>query len=294
MNTIDPLRATLLDLLFELHTENLPLILGGGYGLYLKQERILSSGEPLLLAAVPPTRSTNDLDLFLQTEIIADSARLRPLRAALDRLGFTVIPSAQNYQFARKFPYAGVDWDIKVDLLTKAPERERHPHVKMDARRVKPHPSVGLHAHRTDEAIAIEEELTALTVTGTRTNGEPHEGVVYLPSAYALLLMKLFAFRDQAEDPNKDRGVKHALDLYRLVALLTEDEYAQTLRLRDQFHSTPEGQEAARIVITHFLTADGLGMRRVRGHADFPRDGDTQEFAVLLQEFFPRMESGPV
>lgn len=292
MNEIDPLKATLLDLLYELREQDLPLILGGGYGLFLKQQAILEGGEPLLLEFVPPTRSTNDLDLFLRTEIIADSVRLRPLREALDRLGFTVIRSAQNYQFARKFSYWGQGWDIKIDLLTKTPEQGRYPHVKMDARRVKPHPSVGVHAHRTDEAIAIEEEVNPYSVTGSRTgSSEPYTGVIYLPSAYSLLMMKLFALRDQVENPNKEFGSKHALDLYRIVALLTEKEYQQTLRLSGQYAATVEGQETARIVATLFASLDSVGMRRLQAHRDFPRTAEFQEFQTLLREFFPQTDS---
>lgn len=287
MNEIDPLKATLLDLLHELREQDLPLILGGGYGLFLKQESVEASGEPLLLAAVPPTRSTNDLDLFLRTEIIADSARLRPLREALDKLGFTVIPSAQNYQFARKFFYGGQDWDIKIDLLTRTPERERFPHVKIDARRVKPHPSVGLHAHRTDEAIAIEEEATPLMVSGPLTTGEAYAGTIYLPSTYSLLMMKLFALRDQIDDKEKDSGRKHALDLYRLAALLTEPEYQRTQRLSARYAHTPEGREAGRIVALFFGTPDALGIRRIQEHKDFPRQASAEEFQTLLHEFFP-------
>ncbi len=41
----DPLLATLLDLLFDLeeHGADIPLILGGGYGLYLKQQHLTVS-----------------------------------------------------------------------------------------------------------------------------------------------------------------------------------------------------------------------------------------------------------
>ena len=287
MNEIDPLKATLLDLLYEVRDQDLPLILGGGYGLYLKQELVTEGEEPLLLAAVPPTRSTNDLDLFLRTEIIADSDRLRPLREALDRLGFTVIPSAQNYQFARKFFYGGQDWDIKIDLLTRMPEPERFPHVKMDARRVKPDPSVGLHAHRTDEAVAIEEETTPLTVSGRLSSGEPYSGVIHLPSSYSLLMMKLFALRDQVNNRAKEFGVKHALDLYRLTALLTEPEYQQTQRLSARYAQTPEGREAGRIVALLFAMPDALGILRIREHPDYPRQANTEEFRTLLNEFFP-------
>ena len=119
MNPVGPLLPTLLDLLYELRDTDVSLLLGGGYGLYLKHLHAIESGHPTLLQAIPPIRATNDLDVFLRTEVITDSERLRPFREALDRLGFTVIPSAQNYQFARKFSLGGQDWAIKVDLLAR-------------------------------------------------------------------------------------------------------------------------------------------------------------------------------
>lgn len=225
--------------------------------------------------------------LFLRTDMIADSARLRPLRDALDRVGFTVIPSAKNYQFSRKFVFDGRNWDVKVDLLAKTPDLERFPNVKMDARRIRPQPSIGLHARRTDEAVAIEEEMTQLSITGIRTTGEPYSGVVYLPSTYALLMMKLFALRDQVDDELKEYGRKHALDLYTLVAILTEPEYIRTRALSVLFAETEEAREAARIVAVLFSTFDATGMLRIRENEALPAGADIAEFRTLLEEFFP-------
>ena len=287
MNVTEILSVTLLDLLYELREADLPLILGGGYGLYLKQQQASIGNTPLMLEAIPPLRSTNDLDLFLQTEILTDSARLRPLREALDRLDFTVIASAQNYQFARKFTHDGQNWDIKVDLLAKPPDAARFPQIKLDSRRIKPYPSVGIHAHRTDEAIAIEDEATPLSLSGIRSTGEAYTGTIFLPSTYALLLMKLFALRDQVDMESKVFGRKHALDLYTLIAILTEPEYEQTQDLRERYCHTEEAREAARIVSVLFAEENFPGMLRLREHELLPRTANIREFRDLLQEFFP-------
>ena len=286
---VDPLETTLLDLLYELREADLPLILGGGYGLFLRQKQVIESGERLLLDSVPPLRSTNDLDFFLRTELMADSTRLKPLREALDRLGFTVIASAQNYQFARVFLLGGQEWDVKIDLLTRKPDQAEYPRLKFDARRVSPHPSVGVHAHTTPEAIAIEADITPLTVDGQRTGGADYSGVVYLPSSYAFLMMKLFALRDQWQSERKDYGRKHALDLYTIVAMLTEAEYARSLVLRDRYQATPEGQEAGQIVAQLFASWDAPGSLRLREHPNFPvvTQAEWNEFAGTLAQLFP-------
>lgn len=98
MNPEDVLEASLLDLLFELRETDLRLILGGGYGLYQKRRmavKAMSEGARLLIPAIPPARSTNDLDVFLHTEIIADASSSQKLREALDRLGYAVIDTAR-------------------------------------------------------------------------------------------------------------------------------------------------------------------------------------------------------
>jgi hypothetical protein len=287
LSITDPLLSTLLDLLHELRSENIPLLLGGGYGLYLKQQQIQNSDATTLLATLPDLRITNDLDLFLKTEILANSARLLPLRTALDNLGFVVIPSAQNYQFARKFTQWGQEWDVKIDLLTRTPDLTAYPNLKVDTRRVKPHPSVGLHAHRTDEAIAIEEESQEITITGVRTNGESYTGRLYLPQTYPFLMMKLFALRDQIGNATKGRGEKHALDLYTLIALLTEEEYEKTLRLRDRFQETPESKAAREVVSSLFATIESEGTIRLRQNPSASLQMEVQGFLDILKEIFP-------
>lgn len=285
----DPLEATLLDLLYELRHADFPLILGGGYGLYLRQRQIEASGEASLLSMIPPLRSTNDLDVFLKTEVLADSHRLIPLREALDRLEFAVIPSAKNFQFARKFTADGRDWDIKVDLLTREPDSTVHPSLNYDARRVKPNPSVGIHAHTTPEAVAIEDDIHSLSLTGKRSSGSEFTGVVYLPSAYAFLMMKLSALLDQHQQSSKDNGRKHALDIFSIIALLTESELERTLSMRDRYRSVPQAMEACRIVQDLFGSRDSPGSLRVREHPNFTTS-NLPEFGVFLEtltDIFP-------
>ena len=55
--------------------------------------------------------------------------------------------------------------------------------------------------------------------------------------------MKLFAFRDRFEDPNKKFGRYHALDLYTILATTTEKEWEYTLQLRDQYKNDPPAKE---------------------------------------------------
>ena len=117
MNAEDLLEASLLDLLYELRDTNLALILAGGYGLYRKRQYVLQTGAPLMMQRVPPARSTNDLDVFLRTEVLANSEQAKLLREALDRLEYRVIKGAENYQFVRAIPIVGALARSKLTFL---------------------------------------------------------------------------------------------------------------------------------------------------------------------------------
>jgi hypothetical protein len=72
--------------------------------------------------------------------------------------------------------------------------------VKADARRVRPNPSIGIHAHPVEEALTLEEGLLAIVLTGTLSSGEAWKSEIFLPHPYTFSMMKLFAFRDRLND----------------------------------------------------------------------------------------------
>ncbi len=76
MITIPDLQTALLDLLYELQDTDIQLIIGGGYGIYLKADYVRRRGVRSLLQEWPEPRSTNDLDLFLRPELLIGSMML--------------------------------------------------------------------------------------------------------------------------------------------------------------------------------------------------------------------------
>jgi hypothetical protein len=68
--------------------------------------------------------------------------------------------------------------------------------VKVDNRRARPKPSVGIHADPVDEALTLEEGLLPIVLTGNLSSGEAWESEIFLPHPYTFSMMKLFAFRD--------------------------------------------------------------------------------------------------
>ena len=282
------LKTSLLDLLHELRGQEMPLILGGGYGLYLKQihlQETLSSATLIPGELWPAPRATEDLDILLKTEIVVDANRMRAIRAALDKLRYVVIETAKFMQFVKPL---GGGMLVKVDLLTGPLGLfADDPRVKVDDRRVRPRESVQLHAHRMDEAVGSQESTLAIPVRGTLSSGQAYETVVHVPQAFTLLLMKLFAFRDRCMDAEKDMARHHALDLYRIVAIMTEDEFQQTAQRVAEHQSEPVIVEAKRIVGEHFASTESLGSLRLREHRLWREGMAITEFLSAMRDLLP-------
>ena len=286
MDLMPNLRTTLMDLLYELRDNDLPLIIGGGYGIYLKREYILELGMRTLLRELPESRSTNDIDLFLRPELLINSEQLRPLAETLLRLGYTPIPGAEKYQFIKQGPQGDVPGSIKIDLLTGPRARFENTKALVDDRRVRPRPSVDLHAHHVDEAITLEDDLLPLRFEGVTSNATSYSSTVYLPHALTFCMMKLFAFRDRMNDREKAYGQYHALDIYSIIATTGEAEWNRALELVETHKCKPEIVEAHRIVGQYFSTLTSVGMLRMRESPYCRKELELQEFCNALGELF--------
>ncbi len=76
----DNLKASFLDLLHECEQESISLISGGGFGLFLKQTLMEGSQQTVISREFwPAARSTKDIDLLLNPEIITSPEHMRTL-----------------------------------------------------------------------------------------------------------------------------------------------------------------------------------------------------------------------
>ena len=91
-------------------------------------------------------------------------------------------------------------------------------------------------------------------------------------------MMKLFAFRDRLDDPDKEFGRYHALDLYTILATTTEEEWEYALQLRDQHKN---------LVSDYFSAPERLGMIRLRESPYYRPELQLGKFMSVLQELFP-------
>jgi len=287
MITITDLQTALLDLLQKVHDSEIRLIAGGGFGIYLKTNHVRHLGMRTFLYQWPEPRSTNDLDLFLRPELLIESSKLKPLVSAITDLGYQVVPGAEKYQFVKPGPGGTHAGSVKIDILTGPQSRFHGTGVKADTRRARPKPSVGIHAHPVDEALTLEEGLLPILLTGTLSSGDTWESKIFLLHPYTFSMMKLFAFRDRLDDPNKEFGRYHALDLYTILATTTEEEWEYALQLRDHYKNDPLAKEAGNLVSEYFSTLDRLGMVRLRESPYYRPELQNEEFMSALQEMFP-------
>jgi hypothetical protein len=306
---MDPLTASLLDLLHELEGRDVPITVGGGFGLYLKRQHLARTGQRTLFEELPDPRSTNDLDLFLRAEVLADLGRTREVAEAIRRLGYTVVEQAKFLQWKRAVLVGDVYQEVKIDVLV-GPFGEHRKKLQVKMPRVRPRGNIEFHAHAVEEAIHIEDEPIAVKVSGNRSTGEPCEATVHIPQAFPYLMMKLHAFDDRKDDADKDLGRHHALDLYTIVGMMTEKEYERAKELgaahaadervrracaivRDHFPGRAIGPPIAGAPWTqrsiergHYSGTTAVGILRIREHLLFREEFPLEEFMTVLGEIF--------
>lgn len=272
------MRSALLDLHHELADHEIRLVLGGGYGLFLKQNNLVRIKERTLFDQEiwPAARSTSDLDIFLEAEVVADATRMEFLRDALGRLEFKEIETARYYQFVRASATAD---EVKIDLLV-GPLGEHSNRIKSDGkRRARPRDKkVRLHAHPVPEAISIEDEALPLKIEGVLSTGSKHVAEILIPQGFSYVLMKLNAFRDQQDNPEKDKARHHALDLYRIVAMMTKEEHQLAIELGKNHEQNERVIEAKQIAQDYFGTVESLGILRLQEHQLFNREMNVELF----------------
>lgn len=256
----DPLRAELTALARRLTPLSIVLTVGGGYGLVLKREHITRQGLRTRFTDPPYTRSTNDVDCFLTADLISEGDTTRAIRDALGELGYKPVDSTKYYQFARTIEHNGAPIALKFDFLAPPVTDIAHlNNVKMDDRRIRPRSYGGFHAHTTPEALTVGEIPTTIEL-GT----EVDPATVRLPHPFTYLILKLHAFGDQVNNPDKDNGRYHAFDIYTTIALATEVEWNEMVNLREHYATAEPIARANEIRAELFGEPTSLGLIRLR------------------------------
>ena len=249
----DPLRNELIEIARSLQPHGISLIVGGGYGLYLRTELVLSKSPVTRFAEPPFARSTEDLDFFLSAEILADATKMETLRDIISGLGYTV--RTEFFQFEKPVLLGDVETKIKIDLLAPVPDPASRPEsIRVGKPRISNKNVEHLHARRTDEAISLNEGLQQVVIYGP----DP-EVKVFLPHPFTYLLLKLFALRDHLAKANKFKAPEHAADLYQTVGMITQDEWNEAVKFSKHYCGHEVMIEAASILNELYTTVEDAG-----------------------------------
>ena len=108
-----------------------------------------------------------------------------------------------------------------------------------------------------------------------------------MPQPFTYLLMKLLAFRDRCYDARKDMARHHAMDVYRIIAMITPEEDSVVRALAATHLDHPKAVEARRVVGEHFAAPDSLGILRLREHQLFFGRMDLNRFREELSAILP-------
>ncbi len=248
------------------------LLLGGGFGLYLKHEYIRAAGVRTLLplSRLPIARTTQDIDLFLRAEVLACKEDVLRIRRALDSLGCSVVPGSEWLKFKRSVGSTEVLIDLMVGPLGRHASSIHRKGLRARPKDISG--ETGLHAFATDEALGIEDHPMRIPLSGVRTDGATAGCDVLIPHPFPYVLMKLGALRDRINDPNKNLGRHHAMDLYRIIGLITEAEDQLASEFAQDHAGSPELAKARLTMNELFTPSDGLGRIRLLEYAQATRE----------------------
>jgi hypothetical protein len=134
------LNYTFMELMSAVEAAGLRVVIGGGYGLFLKRELIAQHRLQTVLPKFDVgTRSTEDIDMFLDIDVIAELDQARAMRQVLRDLNFVVKEGSEYYQFVRSVDPGNAVKTVKVDLQTGPIPDEARARVRIhDDRRVRP------------------------------------------------------------------------------------------------------------------------------------------------------------
>ena len=282
MKDQDPLLYSLIELVQELDVDNIPVILGGGMSLYLRLKFIMPKVHRYPFDV--QIRSTNDLDLFLTSRLIADFKKVEELKQVLARLGYQALAEAKNFQFAKTILLFGQRRTVKIDLLTAPPEEKDKSKVEIKKPRIKPKGIEGIHAYLTQEALGLEIGKQPVDTEKLSKSLRLKHQVLFIPSAYNYLILKLHAFEDRKnrEDNMSDFGRHHAFDIFATVTRMGEDDW-KIAREHLALHENEEYLKRAVIIRNeNFSQLTDLGFLRLQENASY--QSHQKEYKPYLQD----------
>lgn len=283
----DPLWNVFRSVWQRLDTTSSQILLAGGYGLYLKQ---LHARDEKAKIAIPISlwngfapRSTKDLDFVLGLDLMANSTDNNAVGETLRNCGFTV--SREKWQFEKSLSDSQ---RITIDLHAPEPGVD-NPDVKTDDNRVKTRKTKlpdRVHGHRNPEAIGSEFNPTTFTINSVG---------VKVPNATTWAIMKMTACHERSEKAQNEQAneadrqfhskqaTKHAVDVGRIVALMTEVEVGHAAEVVERIRESHVYDRACKIRRERFTTGQ-MGLLEMR---ELWADNQISLIGSILEGWFP-------
>jgi hypothetical protein len=279
----------------DLRTIAPQLLLAGGYGLFLKQQWLVSQlrflgtedgrsivterGEKLIadegvrtLIAIhrwndQTPRVTKDFDFIAGLDLIASAEEQQRLHAVLEKHDFKVVPANARWQFEKE---VNGERTVVLDFHAPSPAAKRDD-LRVQSRRVKPQPSLGqagIHGRENPEAICSELHPFSFPSGGVE---------IVIPNPVTLALMKLVAMRDRrlaSQDASKSaierqiedgQARKHAEDVCRVTAMMTREEAEHAAEILEAVHEAPIFAEASKTFATFFQNDEDWAAQAAAG-----------------------------
>ena len=267
------------------------LLIAGGYGLFLKQQWLSKNLDVATVTALdrwidPAPRATSDMDFLLGLEFIAHEETNPEVLRLLKERGFeeTGNPRGKRWQFVKAI---SEEKDILVELHapTPGPEYEDLKAGEIRVSRKRSLGEAGINARHNQEAEGAEMLPFSFSLEGVPLT---------VPNPVAWTVMKLTAMADFWEKASSPGGLpddrtkarkqaeKHARDVCRSVAMMTEHERGNSERILENIRQSESFRKACEIYKRAFHT-DGWALELVR---DQWQDEDFDVIRDLLDSWY--------
>lgn len=282
----DSLISPLVELAKELEKFDIPLILGGGLSLFLRTVLLNKKYSPRFPKRILQ-RSTKDIDIFLTSDLIADSSKVGHIRDALDSLGYK--PVTKYFQFS-KVNTSSDSKDILIDILSAPASDNDLDKVKTKGIRIKPEGIEKFHAYLVNEAKDINLGLIPLNDFSNLSHSASISNLFIL-SSFNYIILKLHAFRDRLNDESVDYGRHHVYDVFATVIDMDQTDW-ENAEHHLSTNSTTDYIQSSRDIITKFFSdKEDLGIIRLRENKLYQRekyeyDNYLQYFITDLKDLF--------
>lgn len=248
----------LVELAGAFHEIGIKPIICGGLGIYLGFYGRQSEA---------PLRTTNDIDLLLsKNQLLEETRRDAIAETITNKLKYIVCKSGRHFQFQKGNQH--------LDILTQPVEGIDVEGFRAILVRSK------LHGHLTPEAVFIEENLKAVSLSHISPKSKMAKGLeVMIPSLTNQLILKLFAFDDRYEGLRKNnaQAQSHAFDIYIIMAMANLNDYKEGQKFLSRHNDSRIIQRAQSIVNNKFSSVEQPGWVYVLEAAIFCPDQNIQQ-----------------